>query len=350
MTTQEAIIIFRIGSLGDTIVALPCFHLIARKFAGARRILVTDTPISERTAPVESVLGKSGLIDQVVYFPAPQHRSLGDFLKLRSQIKETGARTLVYVADRTYFSTLRDLLFFLTCGISRIYGAPMLQGKRKLRTDPATGDTEREAERLARCLEPLGTIDLADQASWDLLLQPDEVRIAQRALAPLEGCEFIALNLSTKIPQKDWGDENWTALLRRMAGRLSKFALVFVGAGNEYSRAANLAASWPGKTLNLCGKLAPRESAAAISEAQFFVGHDGGPLHLAAAMGVPCIGVYGDYNMPKWWHPMGAAHRIQHDMRGVRAIRPDDVYELVRLTASDVESAQRPRRIQAARP
>src|SRR6266705_2608835 len=52
----ETIIIFRIGSLGDTVVALPCFHRIARSFANSRRILVTNVAVSQKAAPAESVL------------------------------------------------------------------------------------------------------------------------------------------------------------------------------------------------------------------------------------------------------------------------------------------------------
>src|SRR5690348_7973995 len=65
------ILIFRIGSLGDTVVALPCFHRIARSFPDCRRIVVTDSPISEKAAPVISVLGDTGLVHGAIYFPPP---------------------------------------------------------------------------------------------------------------------------------------------------------------------------------------------------------------------------------------------------------------------------------------
>ena len=63
--------------------------------------------------------------------------------------------------------------------------------------------------------------------------------------------------------------------------------------------------------------------------ASLFIGHDSGPMHLAAAVGVPCVAVFGDHNVPKRWHPIGDQHRIIHNMRGVRAITPDEVYEAV---------------------
>ena len=38
----EKVVIYRLGTLGDTIVALPCFHQIARVFPNAARIILTN--------------------------------------------------------------------------------------------------------------------------------------------------------------------------------------------------------------------------------------------------------------------------------------------------------------------
>jgi ADP-heptose:LPS heptosyltransferase len=324
----ETIIIFRIGSLGDTVVALPCFHHIARLFPNARRLVVTDVPASQKAASVESILDKSGLIDGVIYFPPPP-RKIRDFLNLRTEIRATTPKILIYIADRDLLRTLRDVCFFRLCGIENIVGAPFTRDLRFPRIDPTTGYTEREAVRLARCLAPLGIVDPDNPRSWDLCLQPDEISTADRKLVPIGGREFVAINIGGKVESKDWGQENWTALLRLMMIRYPGLALAFIGSADEFDRAAGLAAVWPGPTLNLCGHLAPRESAAAMKRALLFVGHDSGPMHLAATSGVPCVALFGNFNMPKWWHPVGEGHRVIHNMQGVRAIAPEEVYAAI---------------------
>jgi heptosyltransferase III len=334
----ETIIIFRIGSLGDTVVALPCFHLAARKFPNSQRILVTDMPASTKAASVESVLGRGNLVDGVIYFPPPP-RKIGDFMELRAQILEMKAYTLIYIADRNIFSTLRDLYFFRLCGIRHIIGAPVRRELRRPRVDSETGETEHEAVRLARCLAPLGSIDLNDRAFWDLALQPSETVAADDSLAPLGGKRFIAINTGGKVQRKDWGNDNWMALLRLMSAQHSSLSLVFIGSIDEFDRSAELAAGWPGQTLNLCGCLTPRESAAAMKQAMIFIGHDSGPMHLAAAAGIPCVALFGNFNRPKWWHPMGQGHRIIHNMRGVREITPEEVY--IAVCSAIVEKFER---------
>jgi len=331
----ETVLIFRIGSLGDTIVALPCFHQIARSFPRARRIVITASSASQKVAPVESVVGNSGLIHGTIYFPPPP-RKLHDLWTLHRCIRQTAATTLIYVADRNLVSTLRDLCFFRSCGIRHIIGAPLKRDLRHLRKNPLTDVTEREAKRLARCLSSLGPIDVDDPQMWDLQLQPSELRVADAVLAPLRGDDFIVVSLGGKDQMKNWGDDNWSTLLQIMAAKYSDIGLVFIGSSDEFDRSAVVAARWSGPTLNLCGRLAPRESAAAMQRALFYLGHDSGPMHLATVVGIPCIAVFGPANMPESWHPLGARHQIIHNMESIREILPDQVLGAVDKMISEI--------------
>jgi heptosyltransferase III len=326
-SSKETILIFRIGSLGDTVVALPCFHRIARYFPEACRIVVTNTPVSQKAAPLESVLFNSGLIDGVIRF-RPGTRQLPELLGLREHIRQTKARTLVYLANRKLLDVVRDVVFFHWCGIRRIIGAPFAYDLRHVRVDRATGTVEREAERLARCIEPLGSVDVRDRTLWDLRLQPDEVESALRFLTPLRENNFIVMNLGGKVPSKDWGDANWSKLLQLMAPKYSKLALVPVGSADEFSRSERVAVVWPGRRLNLCG-LNPRQTAAVMQFATLFVGHDSGPMHLASAVGVRCVAMFGSDYPPRRWHPFGQEHRVIHNMQGVLHISPEEVYAAV---------------------
>jgi lipopolysaccharide heptosyltransferase III len=62
--------------------------------------------------------------------------------------------------------------------------------------------------------------------------------------------------------------------------------------------------------VNLCGKLSPRESAAVLARAKLFLGHDSGPMHLAAAVGIPCVAVFSARNRPRMWFPWGSQHEV----------------------------------------
>ena len=41
-----------------------------------------------------------------------------------------------------------------------------------------------------------------------------------------------------------------------------------------------------------------------------FVGHDSGPMHLAAAQGITCVAIFSGQNKPGVWFPHGSQHQV----------------------------------------
>lgn len=325
--SQPPILIYRLGSLGDTVVALPCFYAIERAYPGVRKIAVTNIPVSSKAAALEIILGPGGFIDGAIDYPVGS-RSLRRLWALRRTIRATGARTLIYLAaPRGRRAALRDQVFFRLCGLRTIIGVPLDDDVQACRETP--DGMEPEAERLARALAALGPIDLADPANWDLRFTADERVRAAAALAPLGGRAFLGINMGGKDASKDWGDANWQALIDRLAQTHGGLGLVAVGAQDDFERSGAVLSRWPGPVANLCGALSPRESGAALGGAALFIGHDSGPLHLAAAGGTQVLGLFGNLNRPRQWHPYGTRHRVIHEMAGMGAITVDLVVATV---------------------
>ncbi len=280
-------------------------------------------------APLETVLGESKLISRCIEYTASS-RSLSELLDLRRRLRSTRARTLIYLAaSRGLLSVWRDLIFFKMCGFKRIIGAPLtndLQRNRK----PTAGFVEPECERLARTLIDLGPIDLRDLRGWDLLLTPEELGVGEKIKLQFENLPFVAIHVGGKAAEKDWGEENWRVLLQNFSRLYANCGLLFVGAREDTLRYQNLASAWPGAIVNACGELTPRECAAALHYARLFVGHDSGPLHLAAISGVPCVGLFGSFNAPRKWHPYVGTHRIVHSTDGISKISVVEVMAAIR--------------------
>ncbi|HEU4459533.1 MAG TPA: glycosyltransferase family 9 protein [Methylibium sp.] len=332
----STVLIFRIGSLGDTVVALPCLHRIAQCYATSRRVLLTNVPVSTKAAPAQAVVGGVGLIDDYLAYPVGL-RSPAGLWRLARQIRALAPSALVYLMPtRSRLGLWRDLSFFKLCGVPSIVGAPLAEDLRRNRRD-AGGLFESEGSRLARCLAPLGAIDLADRALWDLRLTADERANARRVCAALGGRPFLAINMGGKIAIKDWGVERWQALLGELRAARPGFGLLVVGAPEDHARGADAAARWGEGAVNACGALTPRESAAAMESAAAFVGHDSGPMHLAAAVGVRCVGLFGSHEPPALWHPIGVGHTAIHRMAGVETIGVAEVRAAVLATLAQPE-------------
>jgi heptosyltransferase-3 len=323
--SPKRIVLFRIGSIGDTVVALPGFHAVRRAFPDAHITLLTNVPTSTKAAPLMMVLGDdSGFVDDVIDYPGGLSNPL-EVARLALQLRRTGADTLVYMMPvRGETDLRRDALFFRLAGMRRILCLPKDEDQRVSRVDPETGLVEPEAKRLVRCLAPLGEIDLEDRAMWDLRLTAAErdegARLADQVPRP-----FLAINTGGKVVCKDWGFDRWAELLMRFRDSAGVPGLMIVGAPDDAKRAVALTEVWGEGCVSLCGGPTPREAAAALSHARLFLGHDSGPLHLAQCMGISALGLFGDYNRPVQWHPIGNHVSVLHDLHGIDAITVDQV-------------------------
>ena len=304
------VLIYRLGSLGDTVVALPALHLVARAFPNAERMMLTNQPVSSKAAAVEQILANSGLIHRYRSYPVGL-RDPSAIFRLIRDLRAWRADVLVYLAETKSTSVVfRDAAFFAFCGIRRVIGLSLTARLRNNLPMP-DGRFEHVAQRLARCVAVLGDARLDDLDSWDLHLQPDETAFARALLDSWPGRHrFIAATIGTKVQANDWGAENWKQALTRISSRYSDLGLVLIGSADEHETAEIVGRGWRGPKANLCGRSSPRESAAVIREAVMYVGHDTGPMHLAAAVGVPCVAVFSARNPPGIWFPWGNGHRV----------------------------------------
>ncbi len=341
MSTHEQpnLLIFRIGSLGDTVVALPCFHAIARAYPDHRRILLTNSLSEAKASSVEDLLKGTGLIDSTFYFPAGAGK-LSYSWSLAQRLRQLKAEALIYLTPRHGpWPAWRDVAFFRFAGLRKIVGAPLEADLRECRTDSDSGELEYEAQRLARTLGSTLHVDLGP-ANWDLRLSPAERAVAARHLASLlsQPRHLVAVAPGARIPMKDWGEDNWAQLLRPIQPPIGRsVSLVFIGAGEERDLAERLARSSSRPYLNRCGELTPRESAAVLDRCAMLVCHDSGPMHLAASQGTPCVALFGNFNRPHQWFPFGSNHHVIYEPQGVRRIRVEQVAGSIEAVLSDHE-------------
>lgn len=308
--TDDRILVYRLGSLGDTIVALPALRLVAQAFPNSRRYFLTNAPVANRAPAPESVLAGTGLIDEYIQYPIGT-RNPRTLFSLCKQLRSLKLSAVVYlVGARGRASALRDWAFFRSCGIPRVIGLPLRLAEQRPQRYVG-GVFEYEGHRLARLLADLGDARLEDPASFDLGISTAEFASAANALSTAHLPKpRVAVSIGAKADVKNWGDGNWTHLLARASERHPGLALAMVGSADERARAERLLSAWKGPSADFCGALGVRESAALLAQTDLFVGHDSGPMHLAAAMQVPCVAIFSSRNLPGHWYPYGEDHRV----------------------------------------
>jgi ADP-heptose:LPS heptosyltransferase len=306
----EKILVYRLGSLGDTILALPCFRALRRAFPAARITVLTNAPVSGAAPALRVLLEPAGVVNNFLEYPVGIGASK-KILKLHREIAGRDFDAVVNIAPaRGMIRSLRDLLFFKACGIPRVIGTPV--ASRDLRPELVSPERyEWETHRLMRRIAAIAPVNLADETLWDLGLSAPEIEQADALLADCGIDEpFIALSVGSKVPLKDWGQEKWRSLLARLSAIDGMPPLLFCGGAEDRSRSEDLGQSWPGRAANIAGRCSPRITAAALRKASLFVGIDSGPMHLAGCMGVPCVAIFTARAFPGQWSPPGSDHNI----------------------------------------
>ena len=307
-TTQTPLrmLVFRRGSIGDAIVSIPALNHLRQKYEGWEFVCLSNAPVMETASPVRAVLERSGLIDDFIDLP-PGGGSIGALIKNIQLIREQKFASVQYLSEpSSRAALLKEVLFFKLCGITAIHGLPVSDVIR--RYQPANVELwESESDRLLRTVaapEPT-------QADWSFQFLAQEIETAQNLLAGLASSEeHIAFSIGAKLPDKDWGDTNWTQVLSALSERYPNLGLLSVGSAEDRLRTEHISAAWTGPHVNLCGIAEPRISALAMRDAAFYLGHDSGPMHLAALAGTRCVAVFSARAKPGVWFPRGNGHKI----------------------------------------
>ena len=305
---SKRIIVFRRGSIGDGVISLPVLAAIRARWPDHEILLLTNEPVAENAAPMMQLLDGEPGIAGCIAFPAGP--DLSSVCGLLCQLRKTGADRLVYLSEPGgWLSVCRDGLFFCLGAGLRVTGLPVRRSDRRY-LELGVKCWERETDRLMRVC---GFSDAGSQTMRHLHLHEDELKAGREARISETGeSRFIAFAPAGKTADKNWGDDRWQEVLSALTADYPDLALVLVGGASDRERLVTYARHWSGPVANLCGRLNPRLSAAAMAGADLFLGVDSGPMHLAAAEEVPCVAVFSARAKPGVWYPAGTGHRIHY--------------------------------------
>ena len=127
----------------------------------------------------------------------------------------------------------------------------------------------------------------------DVIVLPERARRRAEELVPQDdGMPVVAIHPGAKTGDaKQWPPDSWRSLVELLQSE-GRARVVVVGDAGERDR-GNYILGPGGEEGNLAGKTSIAELAATISRCHVLVSGDSGPLHLAAAINKPVVGLYG---------------------------------------------------------
>ncbi|HYD29847.1 MAG TPA: glycosyltransferase family 9 protein [Azospirillaceae bacterium] len=158
-----------------------------------------------------------------------------------------------------------------------------------------------QVERLAR------TLGLSPPPSPRLWFSGADRAKAAELVPP--GPPVLALAPVANWAGKTWPVDRFADLAHRLTapdGILPGARVMVLGTEGERAKAGPLLdAVEPGRRIDLMGRTDPLEAGACLTRCALFIGNDSGLMHIAAAVGVPTLGLFGPSRSDRYG-PWGA--------------------------------------------
>ncbi len=302
-----ALMVLRLGALGDVLRTLPAVRLLRGALPGTRISWVVG-------AGLAGILERHPDVDEVVPFPRSRWRALG-----RAPWRWPGfapelrawRRRLRAVAPQLVLDFHGDLRSGLTGWLSGAkvrlgYAGHQQKECNFLFTTHRVPAGERRRSRIERNLELVRALGLPAQPLPDGgLTEPAPAKERARSIGGSAGAyAVIAAGVSRRQAYKKPPPELLAAAAQLLAGSGVRSWVVY-GPGEEPDARAVVAAA--GGAASLAPPTDLDVLAALLREARLFVGGDTGPMHLACAVGCPVVALYGPTD-PEVNAPWGVPH------------------------------------------
>jgi len=280
------ILIRAVNWLGDAVMTTPAIGTV-REFFPTARITLLATPL------VAELFASHPWVDQVVVYDRNgRHRGTGGRLRLAAELK-SHAFDLAIILPNSLDAALVPWLAHVPRRLGlRSNGRGMLLNYGVPKRQQVT--TGHQSESYLSILAHYG---ITAAAKPQLLSTSPAEDAAVAELINSGGIDpgdyVIGINPgATYGSAKRWYPERFAAVADDLAVRWGA-KIVLTGGPDETGIATDIAGTMTSPCLNLAGRTRVRELMAVIKRCNFFITNDSGPMHIAAAFGVPLVAIFG---------------------------------------------------------
>ena len=284
------VLFVRLRSIGDTVLATPSLYALKRFLPQAQ----VDILLEDWVAPL---LAGSSVVDNIITIDrgsvASRAHAARELRRRRYDVVYNlhGGTTATFL---TRASGAEHRVGYATYQYARLHNhlAPsplMLWGRAK---------THSVEQQLA--LPGWTGVPVSDRPPSQLGLTPDASSTVSRRLAKAglgEGQSFALLHPAASFATKQWATSNFASVVKHL--RDLNIPVVAIVAPHEAEIAKTLARMCDENIVTFDDLSLP-EVAALASRARLFVGNDSGIAHIAAAVGVPSVVIFGSSNRIHW--------------------------------------------------
>ena len=304
MTVFRSILVVQTAFVGDVILALPLLQLLHESFPGSMISAVTIPA----AAPLMANHPAVGRV--IVYDKRGADRGVSGLMRMASRIRAAGIDAAL-IPHRS----LRSALLCRAAGIPLRIGFDTSAGRFLLTHAQHYVGTDHEIKRNLSLAAPLGVISQglplprlfpspADRLSVDAFVRE---RFGNDAVRALPRC--IAVAPGSVWNTKRWPESKYISLIRSLLDE--RWHVVLVGGAGDRALCSRLYAAARDPLLaDASGRFSLLESADLIGRCAALVSNDSAPVHLAVAMRIPVVAVFGPTLPSFGFAPPGPGNRV----------------------------------------
>lgn len=315
--------------IGDAVMTTPALKAVRETFPDAR-ITVVANPL------VAQLFEFHPDCDEVIeYDRQGRHAGLTGFLRFVATLRGRKFdcailfQNAIEAALMAFLAGVPNRAGFITDGRSLLLNYPVPISE----TERALHHTDYYLHMLAQC----GVTTTGKQQT--LALRPDEIRWAAETFP--QG-RFVVINPGAAYGSaKRWVPERFAEVADCLVSRYG-LSVVLSGGPGEIEIGADIAKAMRSPHQNVIGKTSVRQMMALLAASSLMITNDSGPMHVAAAFGVPMVAIFGptDHTTTSPWgtRTQIVRHAVECSPCMLRQC-PIDHRCMQRVTVEDVLSA-----------
>jgi heptosyltransferase-2 len=285
--------------VGDAVLSLPAVAAVRRGLPGSELWVAAKKDVGE-------LYTAAGLADGILHLP--EENSLGSLRRAAQAIRRRGFDAGLLLTN----SFVSALLFFLA-GIPERWGYAA-DGRSLLLTRPIRRKKSGAVRHHVHFYLDLAAALGFEAASPELRLTAGaqdiaamRLRLRELGLDPARPLLILCPGASYG-PAKRWPAESFAEAAALLQERRGAEVLV-IGSAAELDIAETIRGRLARRPAVLTGQTGLRDLLALIAAAALVISNDTGPMHLANALGVPVVGVFGPTN-PEATGPLTEPSRV----------------------------------------
>lgn len=303
----KKILIIKLDHIGDVLLATPVFRNLHEHYPEAEidvlvgswsRPIVEDIPYLNRIWEYDSSFFCRSFDEPAARSTTSKAaRSTSDLFRSVNQIRKRGYDLVVDLRG-DLFTAIIALFPFSRYRIARA----SLQVKNKI--DRIFREEGRhEVDRNLHVLENYGIEVKSRQVFFDI---PEEKKKWARCL--LDGMadnskDLVAIHPGSPVALKRWSPKNFSELANKLIQERN-FQVILVGTEDEKPIIDEIQSKMQYDSINLGGQTDLQELGAILQNCAFFIGNDSAPMHIASAVGIHTVGLFGP-SSPERFGPYG---------------------------------------------